>query len=72
MYQVECNIQVIISLSALTFLGTEQNNYIISAVKILSPSRGIMDKVMEPPKNSRCSCLYSQQSAGWHWAEVSG
>lgn len=71
-YQAEQNIQVIIFLSALTLLGTGQNTYIISAVKLLSPSRGTMNKVMEPPKKSRSYCLYSQQSAKWHWAEVSG
>lgn len=70
--QAAQNFQVIIFLSALTLLGTEQNTYIISAAKPLSPSRGTMDEVIEPPKNSKSSSLYSQQSAKWHWAEVSG
>lgn len=69
-YQAEQNFQVIIFLSALTLLGTDQNTSIISAVKLLSPSRGTMDKVTESPKNSGLSCLYSQQSAAGQWAEV--
>lgn len=72
MYQPGQIIQVVIFLSALTLPGAEQNTCIIPAVKVLSPSRGTVHEVMEPPQNSESSCLCSQQAAKRHRAEGSG